>query len=171
MNKKQDSAPYTNPAAATAAAAYGEKAKESASTQRELEGQLLIKYAQKMKRLQDNWENISHSELDEVLSHNRKLWTLFYDTALQDQDDENGRPDDLRQNIIALSEYIFNRTIKTLAAPERDKLNILIDINKEIAAGLMARQQAAQANEDQSSSESADKSDDGAPITSQSTSA
>lgn len=134
MSNKQDNTH------ASAAAAYGQKAKETATNQRELEGQLLIKYAQKMRALQDNWEDVSHSELDEVLSHNRKLWTLFYDTALEEREGDKGRPDELKQNIVALSEYIFNRTIKTLAAPEKDKLNILIDINKEIAAGLLAQQ-------------------------------
>lgn len=135
----QDNRNYTS--AANAAAAYGQKAKETAGSQRELEGQLLLKYAQKMKALQDNWENVPHSELDEVLSHNRKLWTLFYDTAIEpkDTDHQGTRPDDLRQNIVALSEYIFNRTIKILAAPEKEKLNILIDINKEIATGLLAK--------------------------------
>ena len=124
---------------ANAAAAYGQKAKETATNQRELEGQLLIKYAQKMRGLQDNWENISHAELDDVLALNRKLWTLFYDNALEERPGEEGWPEELRKNIIALSEYIFNRTIKTLAAPEKDKLNILIDINKEIAAGLLMK--------------------------------
>ena len=113
---------------ANAAAAYGEKAKEGAGNQRELEGQLLIKYAQKLRALQDNWDNMEHAQLDEILSHNRKLWTLFYDTALEEKPGDEGRPDALRQNIIALSEYIFNRTIKTLASPEKEKLNILIDI-------------------------------------------
>lgn len=134
---------YTN---AAAAAAYGQKAKETTTNQRELEGQLLIKYAQKMRSLQDRWDDIAHAELDDVLSSNRKLWTLFYDTAIEEKPGDEGRPDELRKNIIALSEYIFNRTIKTLAAPEKDKLNILIDINKEIAAGLMASAQNAQAS-------------------------
>lgn len=145
MNNKTPDNNYAN-----AAAAYGQKAKETAGNQRELEGQLLIKYAQKMRALQDKWDDISHAELDEVLSHNRKLWTLFYDTALEEKQGDEGRPQDLRQNIISLSEYIFNRTIKTLAAPEKDKLNILIDINKEIAAGLLT-QQKSEATEGQGS--------------------
>lgn len=131
---------------ASAASAYGQKAKETAGNQRELEGQLLIKYAQKMRALQNSWDDITHSEIDDVLTHNRKLWTLFYDTALEEKEGDKGRPDDLRQNIIALSEYIFNRTIKTLAAPEKEKLDILIEINKEIAAGLLSKQKAEEGN-------------------------
>lgn len=121
-----------------ATSVYGEKAKQVAGTQCELEGQLLMKYAHKMMELQERWDDMNHDELDQVLTYNRKLWTFFYDAALEEKEGDIKRPKDLRNNIIALSEYIFNRTIKTLAAPEKDKLTILIDINKEIAAGLLA---------------------------------
>mgnify|MGYP006270781307 CR=1 FL=1 len=165
-NKTQDSN-YAN-----AAAAYGDKVKTTTTNQRELEGQLLIKYAQKMRALQDNWDDISHGDLDDVLSNNRKLWTLFYDTAIEEKEGDQGRPDDLRKNIIALSEYIFNRTIKTLAAPEKNKLDILIDINKEIAAGLLAKQEAEkQAEAASSQSSTADDEGHKSPQSSTSTSA
>ena len=153
MNSNQDHN-YAN-----AAAAYGAKAKETATNQRELEGQLLIKYAQKMRSLQDKWDNVSQAELDEVLTHNRKLWTLFYDTALEEKEGDEGRPDELRKNIIALSEYIFNRTIKTLAAPEKEKLSVLIDINKEIASGLMAAQKKQEKTEEKSAHPQTEKQD------------
>lgn len=165
-NKTQDNN-YAN-----AAAAYGDKVKTTTTNQRELEGQLLIKYAQKMRALQDNWDDISHGDLDDVLSNNRKLWTLFYDTAIEEKEGDQGRPDDLRKNIIALSEYIFNRTIKTLAAPEKNKLDILIDINKEIAAGLLARQEAEkQAGAASGQSSAADDEGHKSPQSSTSTSA
>lgn len=134
---------------ASAAGVYGDKAKETAGTQRELEGQLLLKYARKMQDLQSKWDKIEHKDLDEVLTFNRKLWTLFYDAALEEKEGDVKRPKDLRNNIIALSEYIFNRTIKILANPEKEKLNILIEINKEVAAGLMAKPEGEQAQEPQ----------------------
>ncbi len=138
-----------------ATSVYGEKAKQVAGTQRELEGQLLMKYAHKMMELQERWDDMNHDELDQVLTYNRKLWTFFYDAALEEKEGDIKRPKDLRNNIIALSEYIFNRTIKTLAAPEKDKLTILIDINKEIASGLLTKPASAETETPDKNEESA----------------
>ena len=127
---------------AHAASHYDDSVKNTSDDQRLLESRALLKSARRMQDLQDKMASnaIDHVELDDVLTTNRKLWTLFYDTALENP--EGNRPNDLRSNIINLANFIFKRSIDVQANPTREKLDILITINREIAAGL-AQQAAA----------------------------
>ena len=135
-----------------AAGAYGQQAK-STDDQRELEAQALIKAATEMQRLMENWEEVTPEDLDNVISYNRKLWMLFFDAAAENQDD---RPVALRNNIINLCNFIFKRGIDILADPAAEKFAVMIDINREIAAGL---RQAAQADAEAGSKPSGDPLD------------
>lgn len=121
---------------ASAASAYDSNAKQTATDQRELEGRLLMKAANKLQEIMDDWESTSHAELDAVLTYNRKLWTVFVDDIVENKEE---KPDDLRNNIANLGMFIFKRTIEILAEPEAQKLNILIEINRDIAAGLLTK--------------------------------
>ena len=59
------------------------------------------------------------------------------------QPEENkDRPAQLRNNIANLGAYVFKRTMEVLADPKKEKLDVLIDINREIAAGLMSKPKA-----------------------------
>ncbi len=74
---------------------------------------------------------------------------------------EEDRPNDLRSNIINLANFIFKREIEIMSQPEKSKLDILISINRDIAAGLMAREQAKNVSKNQKTdtdSESQEKS-------------
>lgn len=121
---------------ASAAGAYDQNAQTHTPDQRELEARVLLKAVRKMQDLQDNWDQMTHEKLDETLHYNRQIWLMFYDAALENAD--GTRPNDLRSNIINLSNFIFKRTIELLARPEKNKMNALIDINRDIAAGLMS---------------------------------
>lgn len=121
---------------ASAAGAYDQNAQAHTPDQRELEARVLLKAVRKMQDLQDDWEKVTHDRLDETLHYNRQIWLMFYDAALENSD--GTRPNDLRSNIINLSNFIFKRTVEILATPARDKLNALIEINRDIAAGLMS---------------------------------
>ncbi len=129
----------TNPYA-KAADAYGAHAQKHTPDQRELEGRVLLKSAKTLKDLQENWDNVTPEQLQMTLQNNRQIWMLFYDTALENP--EGNRPNDLRSNIVNLANFIFKREIDILSKPEKDKLDILISINQDIAAGLMAKQPA-----------------------------
>jgi flagellar protein FlaF len=122
---------------AKAAGAYGDHAQKHETSQRELEARVLLKSARMLKELQDNWDEVTTEMLDNVLKYNRQIWMMFYDTALENEDES--RPNDLRSNIVNLANFIFKREVDILASRERtpDKLDVLININKEIAAGLM----------------------------------
>lgn len=130
--------PSQNPYA-QAAGAYGTSAQKHTPDPRELEGRVLLKAANMIKDLQDNWDATTPQLIEETLKYNRQIWVMFYDTALENGD--NNRPNDLRSNIINLANFVFKRSMDIMAKPEKDKLNILININREIAAGLMSQQQ------------------------------
>lgn len=128
----------TNNPYSQAVGAYGQQAREGIS-QRELEGQLLIKAANEIQKLRDQWDEATPGDIDEILSYNRKLWMVFFDTAVENPDASENRPLDLRNNIVNLCNFIFKRSIDIMADPKPEKLNVLIDINREVAAGLMTK--------------------------------
>lgn len=118
-----------------AALAYQQTAKKTASP-RELEASLLSKSAAQMQHIRDDWDN-RQSELDGALTYNRKLWTVFMTSVTSE---EHPLPALIRQNIANLGIFVMNHTIATLARPEPRKLDVLININKELAAGLRTKQ-------------------------------
>lgn len=64
---------------------------------------------------------------------NWKLWTIIQADVL---DEESLLSLEIRQSLLDLSNFIDKHTIGIIASPEAEKLPILIDINKNIAAGL-----------------------------------
>jgi flagellar protein FlaF len=141
MSPADTSNPY-----ASAAGAYGANIQKNTPDQRELEAHVLLKSAKFLNDLQQDWENVTPDILEETLKYNRQIWMMFYDTALENP--ESDRPNDLRSNIINLANFIFKREIEVMSAPEKEKLDILISINRDIAAGLMERQKNETANKD-----------------------
>ncbi len=125
--------PYAN-----AAKTYDTHAQAHTTNQRELEGRVLLKSNRNIQELIDNWDNRPKELLEDVLAYNRQIWLLFYDTAIENK--EGDRPNDLRSNIINLANFIFKREIEIMSNPEKKKFDILININREIAAGLMTQQ-------------------------------
>lgn len=143
MNTTPPNNPY-----AQAAGAYGNNAQKNAPDQRELEGRVLLKAASMLRDLQEKWDEVDTDLLESTLKYNRQIWMMFYDTAIENA--EGDRPDDLRSNIINLANFIFKRETEILADRDRNpqKLDVLMNINKEIAAGLMGnKSQNAQASE------------------------
>lgn len=128
---------------AQAASTYGVSAREGVS-QRELEAQLLLKAANEIQKLRDKWDEATTEDIDNILSYNRKLWMVFFDTAVNNPDKEEARTLDLRNNIVNLCNFIFKRTLNVMAEPQKEKLNVLIDINREVAAGLMVKVQGSE---------------------------
>ena len=117
-----------------AANAYGAVAKQIANP-RELEASLLLKAASRLQAIGDAWEQ-KHGELDDALLYNRKLWAIFLSSVTEES---NPLPKEIRQNIANLGVFVMNQTVVLLAAPRREKLRPLININRELAAGLMSR--------------------------------
>ncbi len=127
---------------AQAAGTYDTQAKDNAGSQREMEGRILLKANRMFQTLIDNWDARGKDALEEALIYNRQIWVLFYDTALENKDGE--RTNDLRSNIVNLANFIFKREMEILANPQKEKLDILISINREISAGLMTNNQVVE---------------------------
>ncbi|MDB5511537.1 MAG: flagellar FlaF family protein [Enterovirga sp.] len=116
-----------------AAHAYA-RASEAALSPRELEAAVLIKAASRLQAISDDWEG-RRPDLGEALHFNQKLWTILVTSVT---DDNNPVPSDVKQSIVDLAMFTFNRTVAVLADPEATKLTALVNINREVAAGLRA---------------------------------
>lgn len=136
----QPNKPTNNPYA-QAAGAYGDHAQKHTPDQRELEARVLLKAAKLLQELKDDLANMDYPTIESALKYNRQIWMMFYDTALENKEGEEQRPDDLRSNIVNLANFIFKREMEILADKDRkekpQKFDSLISINREIAAGLL----------------------------------
>jgi flagellar protein FlaF len=117
-----------------AAKAYGQVANLTANP-RELEASLLLKAAARLQTIHDAWEH-SGSKLNEALVFNRKLWSIFLASVVEN---DHPLPREVRQNIANLGVFVMNQTLSLMSEPRVEKLDSLISINREIASGLMGR--------------------------------
>jgi len=101
---------------------------------RDLEANLLSRSATNLQRIRENWQ-LADSELPVALKFNRKLWNVFLNSAMRD---DNPMPAPIRQNIANLGLFVLNHTMKVEVRPEPSRLDVLITINREVAAGLRA---------------------------------
>ncbi|MDX3810557.1 MAG: flagellar biosynthesis regulator FlaF [Bosea sp. (in: a-proteobacteria)] len=117
--------------------AYAAAAKtaQAVVSPRELEAALLVKAATRLQIVADNWDQRA-GELDDALSYNRRLWTLLVSAVIAE---DNPLPVGIKQNILGLANFIFNHTFQMAADPQPQRLGVLININRDIAAGLRGR--------------------------------
>ncbi len=103
---------------------------------RELEASILRRSAMRLSAVQEKWNDTDRDEmLDEALRYNQRLWTLF---QVELSEASNTMPDELKRNLLSLSAFVDKRTFEVLSDPDPQKLSILIEINRNIAAGLQA---------------------------------
>lgn len=101
---------------------------------RETEARVLTEAATKLRSCQNNWNNDNRKELlDEALNYNQRIWTIFQ-AELGKRD--NPLPDNIKIDLLRLSAFIDKRIFEVMAYPDPEKLNIIIKINENIAAGL-----------------------------------
>ena len=136
-----------------AADAYGKNAVATQLDQRQLEGQILLKAAQKLEELKNTLERGEKPGLEyteDVLVYNRKLWTVFADET---GNDAHPLPLQVKNNIANLSIFVFKRTMEILADPKPEKISALIDINRQIASGLLKRVESPKSEKQKSQTE------------------
>lgn len=116
------------------ARAYQQTAKIVESP-RERESALLMKAAAGIQKVKDEWDNATGDELKAALTFNRKLWTIFMSAVTQD---DSPLPQDVRQNIANLGIFILNQTRDILldVNPKPQQLDVLVRLNRQLAAGL-----------------------------------
>jgi len=101
---------------------------------RDTEARVLTQAALKLKDCRDNWQAEDRDEkLDEALKYTQRIWSIFQG-ELSKQD--NPLPRQLKINLLRLSSFIDKRIFETMSYPSPEKLNAVININTNIAAGL-----------------------------------
>lgn len=117
-----------------AALAYQQVGKQTVSP-RVLEANLLSRAASQMQRVRDEWD-VARLDLPAALTFNRKLWTVFLGSVTGEQSE---LPKALRENIANLGLFVMKHTMAIQADPQPHKLTVLININRELSAGLRER--------------------------------
>ena len=101
---------------------------------RETEARVLTKAALKLKSCQDSWHAEKREEkLDEALKYNQRIWDIF---QAELSNEENPLPRQVKLNLLRLAAFIDKRIFETMAFPSPEKLTAIIEINRNIAAGL-----------------------------------
>jgi flagellar protein FlaF len=101
---------------------------------REIEAAVLTKAAIKLVECQKNWAAADQNgSLEEALKFNQRVWSILQAELLRE---DNPLPKDIRLNILKLSAFVDRRILETLAYPAPEKLNVVININNNLAAGL-----------------------------------
>lgn len=123
-----------------AAQAYGATVKLG-SDPREVEATILIRAASRLQRQKENWDPRA-KDLLEALRYNRHIWSVF---AASVTEERNELPVDIKQNLANLALFVFKHTLAIQADPAPEKLDSLININRQIAAGLFQKPETATA--------------------------
>lgn len=111
-----------------------QSASQSSMSGREVEGAALTKAALKLRQCKHGWDDRgSDFKLNEALKYNQMIWSIFQSELV---DDDNPLPRKLKQNLLSLGAFVDRQILDIMAFPEPQKLNILIEINQNLAAGL-----------------------------------
>jgi flagellar biosynthesis activator protein FlaF len=101
---------------------------------RDLEASVLTKAAHLLKECVEKWNDEGHfRRLDEALLFNQRIWTIFQDELVKE---DNPLPRNVRGDILNLSLFVDKRIVEIMGNPRPDKLDIIININLNLAAGL-----------------------------------
>ena len=102
---------------------------------RQRESALLMKAAAGLQKVKDEWDTSTQEELRSALTFNRKLWTIFMSAVTQD---DSPLPQEIHQNIANLGMFVMNQTREILyeGVPQAEQLTVLVQLNRQIAAGL-----------------------------------
>ena len=113
---------------------------EQGGSPRETEGRALMEAARRLSIAKDNPGDAD--ALVDTVRLNWRLWTIFQSEV---SEPEAGLPEELRDNMLTLCNFVDKRTVEILADPQPQMLDVLININRNIAAGLLNDTDAANA--------------------------
>src|SRR5262245_5167762 len=119
----------------SAAQAYGKVATQTSSP-RELEADLLLKAAAQLQAVVEKWDGKKSDAYYNALTYNRRLWVILFSAVTAP---DNPLPTETRQNVGNLGLFVFNETIELTSEPDRKRVESLININRQVAAGLLGR--------------------------------
>ena len=113
--------------------AYAQTQKSSMSP-REVEAMAFTKAALMLEEAKKNTDD--YDSYASALKFNQLLWTIIQADIV---DKENELPAQLKANILSLSIFVDKQTVKALADTKTRHIDSLININKNLAEGLMAK--------------------------------
>jgi flagellar protein FlaF len=117
----------------SAAQAYSKVATQTCSP-RELEADLLLRAAAQLQAVVDKWDDGKKTDqYYNALTYNRRLWVILFSAVTAA---DNPLPVETRQNVANLGLFVFNETVILTSEADREKIIGLIDINRQVAAGL-----------------------------------
>ncbi|BCJ91629.1 flagellar biosynthesis regulatory protein FlaF [Terrihabitans soli] len=116
------------------AQAYAKTAKTTAGP-RDLEASLLIQAANKLQAVVSGTVTDT-AEMRDALRYNRKLWTILATSATAA---ENPLPPQIKQNIGNIAMFVLPQCVELEANPVPQRMGSLVNINRELAAGLMQK--------------------------------
>ena len=119
----------------SAAQAYSKVASQT-SNPRDLEADLLLRAAAQLQSIVDKWDGQKNDVYFNALAYNRKLWVILFSAVTSP---DNPLPRETRENVANLGLFIFNETIELTATPVREKFEALVNINRQVAAGLLGQ--------------------------------
>lgn len=109
-------------------------AQKSVMSGREIEAMALTKAALQLKKCRNEWDpDDREGKRSESLEMNQRIWTILQGELAKE---DNPLPKQLRQDLLSLSLFVDKRTFDIMAFPAPEKMDILININLNIAAGL-----------------------------------
>ena len=100
---------------------------------RETEARVLTQAAIKLQLCQKNWQDGNFDALDDALKYNQKIWSIFQSELVKA---DNPLSIEIKRDILRLAAFIDKRIFETMSFPSPEKLDIIIKINQNIAAGL-----------------------------------
>ncbi|MAF49840.1 MAG: flagellar protein FlaF [Rhodospirillaceae bacterium] len=113
--------------------AYAQTQKSSMSP-REVEAMAFTKAALMLEEAKSNVDD--YDSYASALKFNQLLWTIIQADVV---DKENKLPPQIKANILSLSIFVDKQTVKALADTKTRHINTLININKNLAEGLMIK--------------------------------
>lgn len=120
-----------------AAKAYSQPTAQGGNP-RETEGRALLEAARRLSDAQRTPDD--RDTMRAAARLNWRLWTIFQAEVVAPDCE---LPHEIRQNMINLCNFVDKRTVDILAQPEPQKVDVLININRQIAAGLLTNPKQA----------------------------
>lgn len=87
------------------------------------------------KRMAEAILNSDNEAARATLRLNWRLWTIFQADLSENEDRV---PPQIRENMLRLCQFVDKATVKLLAEPTAEGINNLVNINRNIAQGLLA---------------------------------
>ncbi len=102
----------------------------------------------------------SRNAIRETVRLNWRLWTIFQAELTVGNSQV---PDDLRENMLTLCKFVDNHTVETMSNLTPENIAVLIDLNRNIASGLLDSLEEATDGADTDQAEDASEGEETPP--------